>query len=230
MITFDNVSYRYANTDHDAVRNISFTVKPGELKIVTGASGCGKTTLMRLTNGLAPQVYGGTVTGSVTVAGKNVSQTPVAELAEDIGTLFQDPEEQFFALNVGNEIAFALRSRGVPADAITERVDAAARRVGIESLVKQDIHALSEGQKQKVGLADILALGPKVLILDEPTATRVAQFSWWTTASTGSGMPPMPLSSCKRAKSGKRGPTPFSATPCSEAVSGYVRTWWKTCA
>ena len=170
MITFDNVSYRYANTDHDAVRNISFTVKPGELKIVTGASGCGKTTLMRLTNGLAPQVYGGTVTGSVTVAGKNVSQTPVAELAEDIGTLFQDPEEQFFALNVGNEIAFALRSRGVPADAITERVDAAARRVGIESLVKQDIHALSEGQKQKVGLADILALGPKVLILDEPSA------------------------------------------------------------
>ena len=70
MITFDNVTYRYANTDHDAVRNISFTVKPGELKIVTGASGCGKTTLMRLTNGLAPQVYGGTVTGSVTVAGK----------------------------------------------------------------------------------------------------------------------------------------------------------------
>lgn len=170
MITFDNVTYRYANTDHDAVRNISFTVKPGELNIVTGASGCGKTTLMRLTNGLAPQVYGGTVTGSVTVAGKNVSQTPVAELAEDIGTLFQDPEEQFFALNVGNEIAFALRSRGVPADAITERVDAAARRVGIESLVKQDIHALSEGQKQKVGLADILALGPKVLILDEPSA------------------------------------------------------------
>ena len=135
MITFDNVTYRYANTDHDAVRNISFTVKPGELKIVTGASGCGKTTLMRLTNGLAPQVYGGTVTGSVTVAGKNVSQTPVAELAEDIGTLFQDPEEQFFALNVGNEIAFALRSRGVPADAITERVDAAARRVGILSLI-----------------------------------------------------------------------------------------------
>ena len=170
MITFDNVTYRYANTDHDAVRNISFTVKPGELKIVTGASGCGKTTLMRLTNGLAPQVYGGTITGSVTVAGKNVSQTPVAELAEDIGTLFQDPEEQFFALNVGNEIAFALRSRGVPADAITERVDAAVRRVGIESLVKQDIHALSEGQKQKVGLADILALGPKVLILDEPSA------------------------------------------------------------
>ena len=104
------------------------------------------------------------------VAGCDVSATPVAELAEHVGTLFQDPEEQFFALNVGDEIAFALRSRGVAPETIEERVLAAADRLGITELLKQDIHELSEGQKQKVGLASILALGPRVLIFDEPSA------------------------------------------------------------
>ena len=170
MIEFQNVTYRYAHALTDAVNDISLTVAPGQLKVVTGASGCGKTTLMRLANGLAPQIYGGTLTGTVTVADTNVSVTPVAELAESIGTLFQDPEEQFFALNVGDEIAFALRSRGKPSEVINDSVHEAAKRVGIDHLLKQDIHALSEGQKQKVGLADILALGPRVLILDEPSA------------------------------------------------------------
>lgn len=170
MIEFKNVSYRYANTDADAVHNINLTVAPGELKVVTGASGCGKTTLMRLANGLAPQIFGGTLTGTITVAGKNVPVTPVAQLSESIGTLFQDPEENFFALNVGDEIAFALRARGVPIEEIEKRVESAAQRLGLTDLMAQDIHGLSEGQKQKVGLADILALGPKVLILDEPSA------------------------------------------------------------
>ncbi len=170
MIEFKNVSYVYANTSEEAVRNISLTVHAGELKVVTGASGCGKTTLMRLANGLCPQIYGGKVIGSVNVAGCDVSATPVAELAEHVGTLFQDPEEQFFALNVGDEIAFALRSRGVAPETIEERVLAAADRLGITELLKQDIHELSEGQKQKVGLASILALGPRVLIFDEPSA------------------------------------------------------------
>lgn len=170
MIEFKNVSYTYANTQTPAVSDISFTVASGELKVVTGASGCGKTTLMRLTNGLCPQIYGGRLEGSVTVAGFNVSETPVADLSEVIGTLFQDPEEQFFALNAGDEIAFALRSRSFDSRDVRERTLTAARKLGIEELLTRDIHALSEGQKQKVGLAAILALGPKTLIFDEPSA------------------------------------------------------------
>lgn len=170
MIEFMNVSYTYANTQTPAVSDINFTVAPGELKVVTGASGCGKTTLMRLANGLCPQIYGGRFEGSVTVAGFNVSETPVADLSEVIGTLFQDPEEQFFALNAGDEIAFALRSRSFDSKDVRERTLTAARKLGIEELLTRDIHALSEGQKQKVGLAAILALGPKTLIFDEPSA------------------------------------------------------------
>ena len=168
MIEFKNVSYTYANTQTPAVSDINFTVASGELKVVTGASGCGKTTLMRLANGLCPQIYGGRLEGSVTVAGFNVSETPVADLSEVIGTLFQDPEEQFFALNAGDEIAFALRSRSFDPKDVRERTLTAARKLGIEELLTRDIHALSEGQK--VGLAAILALGPKRLIFDEPSA------------------------------------------------------------
>lgn len=170
MIEFKNVSYTYANTQTPAVSDISFTVASGELKVVTGASGCGKTTLMRLANGLCPQIYGGRFEGSVTVVGFNVSETPVADLSEVIGTLFQDPEEQFFALNAGDEIAFALRSSSFDPKDVRERTLTAARKLGIEELLTRDIHALSEGQKQKVGLAAILALGPKTLIFDEPSA------------------------------------------------------------
>lgn len=170
MIVFEHVTYRYANADRDAVQDISLAVAPGEVVVVTGASGCGKTTLMRLANGLCPQVYAGSLQGRVTVDGLDVSHTPVAELSEVIGTLFQDPEEQFFALNVGDEIAFALRARGKSPQEVLRRTQSAAQRLGIEALLQRDIHALSEGQKQKVGLAALLALGPKTLIFDEPSA------------------------------------------------------------
>lgn len=151
-IELKKVSYRYSGAEPnspDAVRCLDLTVDAGELKLVTGASGCGKTTVMRLVNGLCPQIYGGTLSGEVLVDGNPTQDTPVAVLSEHIGTLFQDPEEQFFALNVGDEISFALKSRGVPFEEIGPRVDRAAKRMGIEHL---------------------LALGPKALILDEPSA------------------------------------------------------------
>lgn len=169
-IELKHVTYTYPNCRDAAVKDLNLSVAPGEIKLVTGASGCGKTTIMRLVNGLAPQILGGSLSGEVSVNGLDAAATPVASLAEHIGTLFQDPEAQFFALNVGDEIAFALKSRGFAPAAIEARVADAARRMGITALLGRDIHALSEGQKQKVGLAGILALGPKALILDEPTA------------------------------------------------------------
>ena len=187
MIEFKNVSYTYANTQTPAVSDINFTVASGELKLVTGASGCGKTTLMRLANGLCPQIYGGRLEGSVTVAGLNVSETPVADLSEVIGTLFQDPEEQFFALNAGDEIAFALRSRSFDPKDVRERTLKAARKLGIEELLTRDIHALSEGQKQKVGLAAILALGSALAFLLQRVITRPVEALQKRIETVGSG-------------------------------------------
>lgn len=170
MITLNQVSYRYANTEENAVSDLSLTVKAGELKLVTGASGCGKTTLMRLVNGLAPQIYQGEVTGEVRCGDVSPSTTPLAKLSDLIGTLFQDPEEQFFALNVRDEIAFAPKSRGWTEERIAAAIAPVAKRLGIEGILAADIHTLSEGQKQKVALASLLVMRPSILVLDEPSA------------------------------------------------------------
>ena len=164
-IELKKVSYRYSGAEPDspdAVRCLDLTVDAGELKLVTGASGCGKTTVIAAGERLCPQIYGGTLSGEVLVDGNPTQDTPVAVLSEHIGTLFQDPEEQFFALNVGDEISFALKSRGVPFERNrSPRKTVLPSAWGIEHLLAQDIHELSEGQKQKVGLARFSPSAPK---------------------------------------------------------------------
>ena len=169
LISLDHVTYRYPFTGRDAVTDISIDVKPGEAVLVTGVSGCGKTTLIRLINGLAPGYYGGKVTGSIHVAGiPNASRT-LPEIAADCGTLFQDPENQFFALNVEDELAFAEEWRGTPREGIRRKIEDAVKRFGIGRVLSSSIHELSEGEKQKVGLSSITMTDPKALIFDEPT-------------------------------------------------------------
>lgn len=170
MITLNHVSYQYPNTTQPALSEVSLHIAPGELKLVTGVSGCGKTTLMRLVNGLIPHLYAGSITGDIKVNGQTPSETSLLALSTQIGTLFQDPEEQFFALNVYDEIAFTLKNQALAPDEIDSRVRDVAQTLGLSAILTSDIHTLSEGQKQKVGLAALLVHQPKVLVLDEPTA------------------------------------------------------------
>lgn len=147
------------------------SVRPGELVLCTGASGCGKSTLMRLANGLCPHYFQGTLEGRVLIGGEPTDARPINAIAREVGTLFQDPEQQFFALNVEDELAFAHEWQGVSPEAIAAKIDEAApghSRLG--PILSSSIHELSEGQKQKVGLASILSQGPRALILDEPSA------------------------------------------------------------
>lgn len=170
MITFENVSYRYPFQSNWAVWNLNLTVTPGKVVLVTGVSGCGKTTLMRLANGLCPHYYAGEMKGHVRVFGKDTGQSSVSDISDKVGTLFQDPEDQFFALNVRDEMGFALKVAGTDPATVRERVNDVARRLHIESLLTQSISALSEGQKQRVALGEILVSEPQALILDEPSA------------------------------------------------------------
>ena len=170
MITFENVSYRYPFQSNWAVQNLNLTVSPGKVVLVTGVSGCGKTTLMRLANGLCPHYYAGEMKGHIRVFGKDTGQSSVSDISDKVGTLFQDPEDQFFALNVRDEMGFALKVAGTDPATVRERVNDVARRLHIDSLLTHSISALSEGQKQRVALGEILVSEPQALILDEPSA------------------------------------------------------------
>lgn len=170
MLQMSSVSYSYPHAADLAVRDITLSLAPGEVMLCTGRSGCGKSTLTRLVNGLAHHYLGGTVQGQVLVDGQDPLHISPAELARHVGTLFQDPERQFFALTVGDELALSLQWRGWSADDIRQSVDESARLLGIEDMLSHTILGLSEGQKQKVALASLLAARPKLLVLDEPTA------------------------------------------------------------
>lgn len=170
MIRFEKVSYRYPFQDKWAVKNLNLEVLPGQVVLVTGVSGCGKTTLMRLANGLCPHYYAGEILGHVTVFGEDSQKASVSAISDKVGTLFQDPEDQFFALNVKDEMGFALKVSGTAPSVVNECIEQVSQRLSIENLLSHSISALSEGQKQRIALGEILVSEPQALILDEPSA------------------------------------------------------------
>ena len=114
MIRLDHVSFSYAGQARDGLRNINLTIKDGECVLLCGRSGCGKTTITRLVNGLAPRFYPGTLTGSVTVDGEDVTGIPMYELAKKIGSVFQNPRTQFFNVDTDSEIVFGIENEAWP--------------------------------------------------------------------------------------------------------------------
>ena len=168
MIELNHVTYRYPFSDRNALEDISLTVRPGEAVLCTGVSGCGKSTLIRLINGLCPHYFGGELKGTVRVAGQDNQTMKLHEISSRVGTLFQNPESQFFALGVEEEMAFKPESRGMHPDKIRDLIAKTSQRFGLNSVLKNTIHELSQGQKQKVGLASLMMEPLQVLILDEP--------------------------------------------------------------
>jgi energy-coupling factor transporter ATP-binding protein EcfA2 len=142
----------------------------GEFILVTGPSGCGKTTFCRCLNGLIPNSYGGTFSGTVMVDGSPTTKSPVFELAQRVGLVFQNPENELFCTSVEREVAFGLENLAVPRDELRSRVEEALSLVGILHLGDKSPEELSGGEQQKVAVAALLAMKPKVLVLDEPTA------------------------------------------------------------
>lgn len=170
IVSVEDLTFRYSGAAKDAVHNFNLSITEGEIVILAGPSGCGKSTLLRAINGLIPHMYSGEYSGDVYVDGVRVRNTPMKELAQKIGFLFQNPENQIFMFSVERDIAFGLENLGVKSEEIRKRVDEAMAITGITHLAKRAPYELSDGQKQRVALAGVIAMRPKLIILDEPTS------------------------------------------------------------
>lgn len=170
MIETRNLTYTYPEAAKPSIIDVSIRIEKGEFVLITGPSGCGKTTLCRCFNGLIPHFYHGRLDGEITVAGLNVKEHPTYEMAKHVGLVFQNPENQLFALSVEKDVAFGLENLGVPRDEIRSRVDWAMKMTGIYELRERAPYELSGGQQQRVAIASVLAMKPDVIVLDEPTS------------------------------------------------------------
>jgi energy-coupling factor transport system ATP-binding protein len=163
------LSFAYPG-DHEALREVSLELEPGEVVALLGPSGGGKSTLLRALAGLVPHFHGGRFSGSVEVAGIDTRRVRPADLAGTVATLFQDPEDQVVFTRVRAEVAFGLENLGTPPGQILPRASAALAAVGAAHLVERPVAELSGGELQRVCLASVLALEPRLLLLDEPTS------------------------------------------------------------
>ena len=164
-------TFRYAHDGQPALRGLDLRAGGGKLVLLLGASGCGKTTATRLLNGLVPHFFeGGALDGSVDVCGMEPASVSVQRLAGAVGSVFQDPRSQFFATDVSSEIAFSCENLGVPALEMRRRVAEAAGACGVAHLMDRSIFDLSSGEKQAVAVASVLAMRPRVVVMDEPSA------------------------------------------------------------
>lgn len=170
IIETNALTYTYPGATKPSIRDVSLSVEKGKFVILTGPSGCGKTTLCRCFNGLIPHFYSGELKGELRVAGLNVSEHPIYEMAKQVGLVFQNPENQLFALSVEKDVAFGLENLGMPRDEMKKRVDWALQMTGIEELRERAPHELSGGQQQRVAIASVLAMQPEIMIFDEPTS------------------------------------------------------------
>ncbi|MGD2026198.1 MAG: ABC transporter ATP-binding protein [Anaerolineales bacterium] len=170
-LNIENLTFSYRDREETAIRDISFTANPGEILLVAGASGCGKTTLIRCINGLIPRSYKGKMSGRVLVHGKETDKWPLSRISQHIGTVLQDPERQILGTKVINEVAFGLENLGMSRQEIIARADEALNYLNIYHLRDRETFNLSGGEKQKVALAGVLAMRPSILLLDEPLAS-----------------------------------------------------------
>ncbi|MBO6232292.1 MAG: ABC transporter ATP-binding protein [Ruminiclostridium sp.] len=169
MLEFNNVTFKYNGTGH-GVYDIGLTVQRGECVLLCGASGCGKTTLIRLINGLAPSFYSGSLKGKISIGGADMTGLQPYETARKVSSVFQDPKAQFFNTDTGSEIVFSLENRGFPVTDINMRLEEAVEKFGLHDLLERSPSKMSGGQAQTVAFAAAYTADTDIVVLDEPTA------------------------------------------------------------
>ncbi len=169
-IAVQGVTFEYPQQERPALRDVSLTVPVGQFLAIEGSTGSGKTTLALTLNGIIPHSTAGRFKGNVLINGRNTKQTSVAQLAREVGVVYQDPEAQLFGLTVEEDVAFGLENLGMPNAEMHERADWALNAVGLFEHRSRSPSNLSGGQKQRLAIASVLAMRPQIMVLDEPTA------------------------------------------------------------
>ena len=171
MIEIKNVSFSYqSGAVSGGVRDVSLTIPDGQVVVLCGESGCGKTTLTRLINGLIPHYCEGELTGCVEINGQNVTAQPLYNTARLVGSVFQNPRSQFFNVDTMSEITFGCENLGMPREEILRRLEHTASVLHLKNLLGRSIFELSGGEKQKIACAGAFIMDSDVFVLDEPSA------------------------------------------------------------
>lgn len=178
MITCQNVSFSYSSdelpgdskTAKGVLHNLSCTIEKGSFVLLCGASGCGKTTMTRLFNGLIPHYHEGTFTGSVYLDGKDTRELSLFDLSLTVGSVFQNPRSQFFNVDTTSELAFGPENHGMTEEVIWSRVNHVAAQLKLKPLLDKSIFSLSGGEKQKIACGSAAAVDPEIYVLDEPSS------------------------------------------------------------
>ena len=177
MIKLKNVSFTYRVSDAEGnqllrtgVRNLNLTIHRGEFLVLTGSSGCGKTTLCRLINGLIPHYFEGELSGEVLIEGRNIAKQPIYDTSREVGSVFQNPRSQFFNVDTISELAFAAENQGRNPETIRANIAAVSQRMGLEPLLGRSMFHLSGGEKQRIACGTVAVADPPIMVLDEPSS------------------------------------------------------------
>lgn len=169
ILDIQNVSCRYTSREKDTLTGVNLRIEEGEMVLIAGRSGCGKSTLVKAVTGLLDK-EDGSIDGKIFLDGKDTAAMSAEEIGVLVGTVYQTPDDQIFAMTVADEVGFALENRGIEASAVKEKVKEVLARMGLDGMEERSIHALSGGQRQRLALASVLVTKPKLLILDEPVS------------------------------------------------------------
>ncbi|WP_291764900.1 energy-coupling factor ABC transporter ATP-binding protein, partial [Caldivirga sp. UBA161] len=170
IIKINNLFVRYFGYNKPVLRSLSLEVEEGEFILLVGRTGSGKSTLLNVINGVIPNIISATVRGSINVANRDPRKTPVHEMATIVGTVYQIPESQIFSLIVDDDVAFGLENRAIEPEEMRRRVIESLKLVNLAHKMKHPTFLLSGGEKQRLVIAGVLAVKPRILILDEPTS------------------------------------------------------------
>ncbi len=170
MLEFRDVTFSYGDEATPSLENVSLEIRKGETVVLCGESGCGKSTITRLINGLIPYFHEGKLTGEVLLGGHPISDMRLYELSEHVGSVFQDPRTQFYNIESTAELAFGCENLGVPPEEIERRIERTAARFELEDLLDRDLFTMSGGEKQRIACGSVDATDPEILVLDEPSS------------------------------------------------------------